>query len=534
MLLRTPPTRIQKWIQSTQKNSGFVFASPTVQRSEHKGKDENLILEEKGDHLKMEWEFRISVLPTQENLNKVVTALSKVFAHPSNDDIAFKCLVLNEEKQNDASSLGWDGTQTQLNAPSDRDQRGKEICIYMRYDPEKKQYQRTPLQWKQLMLTCWKTLLTHDVQGLGYAYTPAGDKAVNTELGISSPFTYTSFKPYKGRHALLFASDYNPNHHADPLQGVVITHADLETYQIPKESVSQLMSDRIAYLTKHTQQAHDALAQEIKTLDDKTPVEVKETDTLKNKIAELQQLLKSELKDGELDAKCAEISQLIPRQPNSTLESNDLIKELEFIRTQINKKRQPADSLLPVLEKIIKQEEQIAQDVKAVFQDFTENAAVMSRLAEFKIDEKSLKRLVETHPVKMQLMFRKLVHLHHEEVALKEITTSLPENLITLLNIIRDDSLWKPLPYSIRMMRESIAKCGQDVAGLIAALKKIPAEESGALNFISKMFASKNPNESIVLTIFKEIQTWEDLEKCGSFRDIKTMWLKLASGVALR
>src|SRR3990167_10367571 len=97
----------------------------------------------------------------------------------------------------------WDGTLTEGRSDSDRDQRGKEICVYMSYDDRIQKYIRTPDQWKEIMLSCWRAMQDKGVQGIGYMFCPSGDRTVMTEIGLASPFTYTSFKPYKNKHGIL-------------------------------------------------------------------------------------------------------------------------------------------------------------------------------------------------------------------------------------------------------------------------------------------------------------------------------------------
>lgn len=204
---------------------------------------------------KSQWEFRIAVYPSRENLNKAVEALEHLFEikNKGRSRIDFKCLALNNPDEMDEETFltQWDGTRSR---GSDRDQRGKEISVYMTHEFLNGHFfQRTPEEWKELMLECWKALLDAGVEGIGYMGCPLGDKSVPAEIGLNIPFTYTSYyKPYNGRHGILNqTNNYNPFNHEDPLAGVVITSDDLSRHNIALSCADDLLQYRVNYLNEH-------------------------------------------------------------------------------------------------------------------------------------------------------------------------------------------------------------------------------------------------------------------------------------------
>lgn len=152
-----------------------------------------------GDVDDSRWEFRISLLPEPENLKKAAKLLGPIFAA---EDLEFEFLSLNGP---DPSKWSWDATEAKLDdqGSSDRDQRGKECCVYVRFPVGSDIAEKTPTQLKALMLKAWRVLQKNNIQ-FGYVSPPTGDKAISVQGFFVSPFSYAANRPWLGPHAILF------------------------------------------------------------------------------------------------------------------------------------------------------------------------------------------------------------------------------------------------------------------------------------------------------------------------------------------
>lgn len=172
-----------------------------------------------------EWVLRIAVLA--EDMEKAVTALAPtLIAH----ELTFKCVTFgarDEKGELNKKNLYavWNGITCDLDENSDRDPRGKEICIYMRQNIYTKKSEYLPEKWKDLMLQWWLILVKAGVS-LGVQSTPSGDRAIHCEMGFASPFSIASFRPYKQRHGMLYETFYNPQGALDPLLGITFYASD--------------------------------------------------------------------------------------------------------------------------------------------------------------------------------------------------------------------------------------------------------------------------------------------------------------------
>ena len=236
--------------------SGFCDYSPTDYFEDKDPRDE----------FERMWEFRISLIPTQENLKKAGNLLANIF-----EGLAFKILLLNKPGKTKVEEIDWDGTRTFADN-SDRDQCGKEFCVYMRYDPKKKNdlatkgYEKSPEQWKALILKALAALVDpKNGIDFGYALPTTGDTTVPVHGFYISPVTYTSFKPFDNRHGILLQSHHNPKKFDDPLREVVFTEKDFLTAGVDLNRLKMAQVKRIAYqrerLNQSKQQAVDLLMQ---------------------------------------------------------------------------------------------------------------------------------------------------------------------------------------------------------------------------------------------------------------------------------
>jgi len=165
--------------------------------------------------------------------------------------VDWKILLLNGEgiSTTDNPAIKWDGTKT----ASDRDQRGKELCVYMRRDTVTQRYEKTPLEWRNLMLSCWQALETAGVQ-YGYMPAPYGDKPITLDNSFPTPFSYTSNKGYDDRDGVLKKGNFNPHQtdgSNDPLYGMQISSAALQRFNIAPGTTLVLLKRQQEYLTQH-------------------------------------------------------------------------------------------------------------------------------------------------------------------------------------------------------------------------------------------------------------------------------------------
>lgn len=170
------------------------------------------------------WQFRVSILPTRDNAIKAVNALQTLqqFNQPYHPQLK----VFIPSLTNDLST--WDASIS----GGDRDQRGKEICVYMEcikrgvkpdyYDGD----YPSQAYLKKLMLDMWRVLQDADVD-MAYIAPSVTENVITLSNGDPTPFMYSSFKPYQRRHGILLERDYNVTNKTDPLDGLRISPQDL-------------------------------------------------------------------------------------------------------------------------------------------------------------------------------------------------------------------------------------------------------------------------------------------------------------------
>lgn len=392
------------FLKRLQTESGFVYMPSSK---------EIIDAEDRG------WQFRIAVYPESRNLTTAAQAVGELFCA---FDLEFKCLVLNDPMQPNLEALGWDGTQTQLTHGSDRDQRGKEICVYMRYASQQQRYEREAKEWKHIMLRAWKCL--EDAQlNFGYILPPPGDHAVTTEAGIVTPFSYTANKPWQGRHGILHSHSYNPYHYPDPLAEVKISKHDLLEYGISLKQMLIRHEQCFVYHQQHLQIAKNQWQLELSRLaaakqNNFTQVfsrleewlDQQPFDNLPSRLVENQHLL------HDLLASC-------PRQADAHLSDLPALSELMHSWRFLAKSESGSAQDLATLKALLQALKTGAQDeLKATLQE-------CSSIADFGED---CNALVQTHPVMLQRLYRRAIHISQEEAALakalKQAAYSVPVN----------------------------------------------------------------------------------------------------------
>src|SRR3989338_10589034 len=80
-----------------------------------------------------EWQYRFSILPTKENLEKAATALKNVALLQEEDFPSVVKLRTVSGTRTDSGLQYWDTAEPVPvgDAPADRQQAGKELCIYV-------------------------------------------------------------------------------------------------------------------------------------------------------------------------------------------------------------------------------------------------------------------------------------------------------------------------------------------------------------------------------------------------------------------
>lgn len=526
----TQQQRVSKWKSNTETHTGYLQHSTQTQtnedlpmeRTSEYNPGSGRILNGEVDGVEAhtrQWEFRIAIYPSRDNLNKAINALSHVFSNEQHAEIAFKCFALNNpnEDADEIVRLQWDGTTAQ---GTDRDQRGKEICVYMTYSPQAKQYIRTPEQWKDLMLECWKALLDAEVEQIGYAHCPTGDKMVSAQSGIYTPFTYTAYKPWRGAHGILFQTTYNPYHHPDPLDGVVITSKDLSRHGIHISCSAGILQCRTNYFNAHFREVTNTLIQRI--------MQIKLTSSQNNQ--SLEQLIKTALTINTESIDMEIISRIIsrlPRNSDSSFTVTDLSHRLSH-HSAAGKQNEELKSVLVELLTYIQEERpnlirNILYDINGN-EFFTSNIASLAQIASVA----ELREMIECHTVEMQIIYRQLVHLEHEMQA-----HCLPE-IAALINIIFDSNYWEEcckgvceLPRGITSLQEkykalarpcSVMNAELDPQALIADCSQLRRRRQ--LN----LFVKPVPMLQCFYQIFEEITDSNELGRSVAFKKLREDW----------
>ena len=204
------------------------------------------------------WQFRIAIKPNQVTAINAVHTLSKLNQFVANKHPEWKVFIPDHANNLDT----WDATLK----GGDRDQRGKEICVYMEYQPAKNSRPEyydgpypKPEYLKQLMMDMWKSLQAAGVE-LAYVTPGPGEQEIVCTDGSLTPFSYSSFEHYKERNQFLESDQYNPTNQQDPLKNVQFTPEDLSIHGIHR--LGRLTSaKRLAYQINHYKESMSAFQQ---------------------------------------------------------------------------------------------------------------------------------------------------------------------------------------------------------------------------------------------------------------------------------
>lgn len=489
---------VSKWLEDTKHRSGFVQCQA--------GGDAKEVQPGVGHdpyEKPREFEFRISVLFNKNELNGAAEAIATVFSKEKYKGIDFKCFVLNDPdtRENDHGISEHDGVTSSDN---ERDQRGKEICVYMSWDAANCKYIRTPAEWKELMLDLWKALQDAEVLGIGSAMTPAGDRMVPAEIGLIVPITYTAFKPFQNPHGILFQTDYNPFNHADPLEGMVITRQDLIERGINYDA---MVSERLQFASAHQIEHKQLLLNKIENLKKQLSSNKIGTGTER-----LERLFRTATETEDLNKRNAilkAIRVLIPCELNQKLthhynefidgmiarpDNENCLGTLKHIIENVLVQRQAMieriykdfvdDSVRTNDDAQTREQKSHVRDIKYFFSDV---AALEDVIGMAKTEDTVLFRLCDQFPQEMQHIYRQCIHLIREQ---KEIIKySDPSYRLKLdtaakfVVMINDDKFWVNAGVSTAELKN---------------IKAIQAEIKGFYNFaeinnlkcINKLFAT--------------------------------------------
>ena len=111
--------------RSAAERGGYVLSKPQTE-----------LYDSNNDSESRDWRLRIAIDPDPQNIQKAARVLADLF-HKKNRDLELKIFVF--PLVNPATS--WVGTQKSIVDDTDRDQRGKEVCVYMRYDECRHKYE---------------------------------------------------------------------------------------------------------------------------------------------------------------------------------------------------------------------------------------------------------------------------------------------------------------------------------------------------------------------------------------------------------
>tara|TARA_B100000989_G_C19532054_1_gene470626 strand:+ start:3229 stop:4749 length:1521 start_codon:yes stop_codon:yes gene_type:complete len=204
------------------------------------------------------WQVRVSIKPTRDNLTKALRALEDLM--PSLAHYGYKLTSVCEDGPN--RLLKWDGTQADA---SDRDQRGKELNIYLPGNQQQGFAYDNSEDLKYVLMTVWKAL---DDAGVEMSYiTPSHDEQeIPSAKKILSPFSYSANKPYQSADGILFAENYNPNNFSDPLEDIKISLDDIEEYGISNYHSFDIIRQRVAYMQQHDNEQRSRIKQDIRNV----------------------------------------------------------------------------------------------------------------------------------------------------------------------------------------------------------------------------------------------------------------------------
>lgn len=355
------------------------------------------------------WQFRISVFPSKKNLLKARAALENLFSTKkyANGNHPHTKIYLGEEY--------WD-TVTEKppidSCVADRNQAGKEICVYMDWNSQKQTYQFSANDYKTLMLEMWKVLEDAGVE-LSYITPSPDEMELPSEQGIITPFFYSAYKPYNlerenVRHGILNSTLANPKGFENPLNGVTFTKSDLLKYKIHDGCAFVHSAKRNHFQQKRLIQAKEQITNHIQDL-------LARIDVLNE--PQSQQFMKKiemivEVKDKTKFLKdCNELVQEmksahLPQKSDKSFSNLLNINEFNFYL-----KREDCDKLISLLNKL---KNDIQDEMLAITKEM-EDPWIKDFFAAINITDQAISCSIQYLPFQMQECYRWLMHIKHAE-----------------------------------------------------------------------------------------------------------------------
>ena len=364
------------------------------------------------------WQFRIAIDPDPANMDKAAEVLERVF-QAKKRDLSYKILMQS------ASSTDWDGTQKD-SRDTDRDQRGKEVCVDMRFDKKRGQ-EMSPKEWKKLMLEAWSELQKAGVK-MGSLSPPHGDRTVPSSEGILTPFSYTSNKPYDNRHGILFEDNYNPNNYPDPLKGMIITKADLKKYEIYQSKYKQQLQEKVKSQHQHAANAEARIVGDINNI---VPASDISSEFFAQTEAFLSTVITADLsRQRELVTEYAIAFRTFESSyPQITSSRLDIIPEFTPLRKAVTNFELEVKTgrllserwLTELREELPRFKESHARNyensIAEIIKDYKDSPQAMAFLGRNNL-QNDLENLVRSNPHKMQVLFRQIIHVERENQAI--------------------------------------------------------------------------------------------------------------------
>jgi hypothetical protein len=361
---------------------------------------------------KMLWEVRIALLPTPNNLLRAANILANIF---SETGVTFKSYIMSV---NTDKTLP-DGTTITESIKSDRDQRGKEFCFYLKFNSSTKGFEKTPEQYKELLLNSWAKLATAGIESGYMATTRVGEATIPTAPGIETPFTLAANKPYKGRHGILNQAHHNPLQFPNPLAGITITYNDLEEHGIPLNSINHMLEQRIGYLEEHSEKSQNQWRKRFKKIADETALDM--AFNLPGVIKTLRESLQAvqpfspEIKDT-IEACIDKLRQHAPLDADNGKEvaaSFQVVRNVADLWAQV--KTEDTCDNIPQLERLVFAcEIQLTAEIKLLTAEFLKNTYCVDELQALNISVNTFEAMCATHAPGMLVLYRNARYLEDE------------------------------------------------------------------------------------------------------------------------
>ena len=408
------------------------------------------------------WAFNIPLLPTKENLKKAAILLADIL-----EGHHYKICLLNDPDRSTVDKIDWDSTAAKFNDESDRNHAGKELVVFMRYDPDKRVYEKEPWEWKVLMLIILQRLL--DPKNgiiLGSVSHSIGDRAVPVIAFYPSLISYSSFKPTMGRHGILHQTTFNPRRYEDPLERVSFTEDDFRLAGIDLDQLRKVQQLRISEQTRALNVCESfilhSLAEVSKIADTQKVTTIEMLDRLAEEIGktatddELKNLVKKN-KDLLLT-----IADRFPRVPDKKLSYQQDISDLISYIKSLDVLPAPANfDVKAILDRLTKPDsaikKQALQEIEDTTRDFHNDLAITKFLRDrgYRLDR--LAWNIKTDTATFQLIYRRLKHIIHANNVILEEKFRLTGRVI--LDYL--DSNWPSRALSEAQQNEA-GKCRSD------------------------------------------------------------------------